>query len=44
MGEGVVRDASYTQYVWRGGGRQSITLLEGSEASAARLSGKSITK
>jgi hypothetical protein len=37
---GVANGASYTQALW-GGGRQSITLLEGSQASPARPSDNS---
>jgi hypothetical protein len=42
-GGGVVRGASYTQ-AGGGGGRQGLTLLEGSQASSARPSGKNIMK
>jgi hypothetical protein len=37
-GGGVVKCTSYTQALWT---RQSITLLEGSQASPARPSGRS---
>ena len=41
VGRGVVRGTSCSQVLWgEGGGRQSITLLEGFQASPARPSGK----